>query len=204
MGTRTNLLFEHDVLYPHDREAVIRRLAPTLAATIAVRDYWNSVTPDQWPDQSEVWTASKPCAPPRDWWILYEGPGPFFLRFGPAVANVRAAARWRGFLSIEPLRRIHVLAFRSIARTLGARRIVYLPDDDNIIWDATHEGASLDSCLAALDRGYGPPQRAIEAIEPDVVRMTDHRAPDVWYLETLDAQAERRNDKSGLRHGRQA
>jgi hypothetical protein len=58
--------------------------------------------------------------------------------------NVRASLRWRGFLSIEPLRRIHLFALRKIAALRGASRIVYMPDDDLIIYDARSQGATLD------------------------------------------------------------
>ena len=50
--------------------------------------------------------------------------------------NIRASLRWRGFFSIEPLRRVHLPAFRKVAALLGATQIVYMPDDDPIIYDA--------------------------------------------------------------------
>jgi hypothetical protein len=110
--------------------------------------------------------------------------------FGSRVVNVRASLRWRGFLSIEPLRRVHLPAFRKIAGLLGARRIVYLPDDDAIILDAaTSEGASLDDCISDLGRRWGPPQACVEDIDPDVVRATEHGVPTAWYLEMLPSRS---------------
>ena len=119
MGTRTNILVDHKVPDHLDRAAVISRLAPTLTATIAVRDYWISIDPDDPGDPSDCWTASPQAPPPHEKFVLYSGPGGFSITFGPKVAKVRASARWRGFLSIEPIRRVHLAAFRSIAAGPG-------------------------------------------------------------------------------------
>jgi hypothetical protein len=114
---------------------------------------------------------------------MYEGPGGFFVTFGPRIANVRASARWRGFLSIEPLCRVHVPAFRAIAAALGATRLAFLPDDDSLILDARLGGASLDDCIAHMTQRWGPPQASVESISPEVVRATDYGVPPVWFLE---------------------
>ena len=119
MGTRANILADHTVPDQLDRPAVIFRLAPTLTATIAVRDYWNSTHPEDPGDLSDRWTASPQAPPPHEKFVLYRGPGGFSITFGPKVANVRASARWRGFLSLEPVRRAHLLAFRRIAEALA-------------------------------------------------------------------------------------
>jgi len=53
MGTRANILVEHEVPDRLDRPAVLSRLAPTLPVTIAVRDYWNSTQPEEPVDQND-------------------------------------------------------------------------------------------------------------------------------------------------------
>jgi hypothetical protein len=94
--------------------------------------------------------------------------------------------RWRGFLSLEPLRRVHLPAFRKIAGLLGASRIVYLSDDAPIILDAGRlEGASLDECIGELGRRWEPPQASVDAIDLEVVRAVEHGVPTAWYVEWL-------------------
>jgi len=185
MGTRANILVDHKVPDHLDRPAVISRLAPTLTATIAVRDYWNSTHPEDPGDRSDCWTASPQAPPPHQKFVLYDGPGGFLINFGPKVANVRASARWRGFLSIEPARRVHLPAFRRIAEALGASRIAYLPDDDPLEFAATIDGASLDDCIAEMGRRWGPPQASIEMIAPEVIQAAEYRVPSVWFLEDV-------------------
>lgn len=85
-----NILADHTVPDQLDRPAVIFRLAPTLTATIAVRDYWNSTHPEDPGDLSDRWTASPQAPPPHEKFVLYRGPGGFSITFGPKVANVRA------------------------------------------------------------------------------------------------------------------
>jgi hypothetical protein len=95
-------------------------------------------------------------------------------------------------LSIEPLRHVHLPAFRTIAGLLGARRLVYLPDDDPIILDtAKSEGASLDECIAELQRRWGPPQASVEELDPELVRRSDFCVPSAWYVETLPSDPAR-------------
>jgi hypothetical protein len=185
MGTRTNILADHTVPDPLDRAAVLERLTPALSEAIAVRDFWNAYSPDERRDDSDQWEASPPCPPPHDQYVSYDAPGGFFVYFKGRLANVRATLRWRGFLSIESLRRAHLPAFRTIAERLGASRIVYLPDDDRILYDMAMEGASLDDCIAEMERRWGPPLASVEVIDPDVVEATEYGVPEVWHLEVL-------------------
>ena len=185
MGTRTNILVDHNVPNHLDRAAVIFRLAPTLAAAIAVRDYWVSTDPENPGDLSDGWTGSPQAPPPHEKFVLYSGPGGFSITFGPLIANVRASARWRGCLSIEPARRVHVPAFRSIAFALGASRIAYLHDHDPLTLDALYDGASLDDCVAEMGRRWGPPQASVESIAPEIAEATEHGVPSVWFLEEV-------------------
>ena len=68
---------------------------------------------------------------------------------------------------------------------LGANRIVYMPDDDLVIYDARSEGSTLGDCIAELKRRWGPPQASVEMIDPEVVRATEHGVPTVWFVETI-------------------
>jgi hypothetical protein len=186
MGSRTNIIADHSVPDPLDRTAVLDRLAPALPEAMAVRDLWNTYDPEWAKGEGDRWEASPPSPPPHDRYVCYDAPGGLFVYFGSRVLNVRASLRWRGFLSIEPLRRVHLPAFRKIAGLLGASRIVYLHDDDLIILDAARlEGAPVEYCISELGRRWGPPQASVEDIEPEVVRATERGVPTVWYLEML-------------------
>jgi hypothetical protein len=187
MGTRTNILANHTISDPLDRAAVLDRLAPALPEAMAVREFWDTYDPDEARNEAYRWDASPPIPPPHDKYVSYNAPGGLFVYFdfGSPVVNVRASLRWRGFLSIDPLRRVHLPAFRKIAALLGGSRVVYMPDDDLIIYDARSEGATLDDCIAALKRRWGPPQESVEVIDPDVVQATNHGVPTVWFVETI-------------------
>jgi hypothetical protein len=187
MGTRTNILADHTVSDYLDRSAVLDRLAPALPEVVAVRDFWNAYDPDEARDEGYRWDASPPCPPPHDKYVSFDAPGGLsvYFRFGSSVVNVRASLRWRWFLSIDPLRRVHLPAFRKVAALLGANRIVYMPDDDLVIYDARSEGSTLDDCIAELERRWGPPQASVEVIDPEVIRATDHGVPSVWFVETI-------------------
>jgi hypothetical protein len=189
MGTRTNILADHTVPDPLDRAAVLDWLAPALPKARAVRDFWNAYNPDEARDEDDRWEASRPCPSPYNGSVSYYAPGGFFVYFGSRVVNVRASLRWRGFLSIKPLRRVHLPALRTIAGLLGASRLVYLPDDDPILDAATLDGASLDDCISELRRRWGASQASVEDIEPEVVRATEHGVPTVWYLEMLPSRS---------------
>lgn len=45
MGTRINVLFDHDLPDYRDGEAVVARLTTALPAVLAVREYWRAVDP---------------------------------------------------------------------------------------------------------------------------------------------------------------
>lgn len=183
MGTRINVTIEHHVRNYRDHAAMVELLAPTVPAAMAVADYWRTVDPNDADAHPDAWT---PFLVPQ--YPIYRGPGSLFLRFGPKLAVVFTGGRWRGFLSIEPLRRVHLAAFHSIARVLGANRLVYFPSEgvaDDITLGDLDEGISQEECMAKLRRFYGPPQPSVEKIASEIVAETEHCVPSVWYVETL-------------------
>jgi hypothetical protein len=186
VGANTNLLADHTVPDPHDRAAVLARLEPAPLETLAVRDFWNACSPRQSRMEESLWEAP-PSPVPEDELISYEAPGGLSVYFGlrSPVIQVRALLRWRSFLSLEPLRRVHLCAFRRIAALLGATRILYMPDDESITGDARWEGATFDDCAAELRRRWGPPQAGLDEIEPLVVQAADHGVPRVWFAESV-------------------
>jgi hypothetical protein len=186
MGTRINVMVEHHFGDYRDRAATIKMLTPTISAATEVANYWRTVDPEYKDLHPNSWTASPPD--PLDRYLMYCGPGNLFLRFGLKLARIWTGARWRGFLSIEPLRRAHLQAFRSIARHFGSERMVFFPDGgiaDDLVPAAIHDGITQEDCIATLQRAYGAPQPSINNVDPEVVTQTRHTVPLVWYIEPV-------------------
>lgn len=188
MGTRINVIVEHHFGEYRDRAATIKMLAPTIPAATEVSDYWRTRIPDDVDENRGSWTASPPSSDLLESFLMYRGPGSLFLQFGPKLARVWTGARWRGFLSIEPLRRIHLQAFRSIAQHLGSEWMVFFPDGgiaDDLAPAAIRGEITMDECITTLQRAYGAAQPSIENIAPEIVADTKRTVPLVWYLETV-------------------
>lgn len=180
MGTRINVLYDHRLPDHENVEAVRSTLASTLPSLKAVDDYWAAVSE---PDDRKVCESWRHLNQ-SDRFVRFAGPGSFYVDLKPCVAGVRTGGRWRGFLSIEPLRKVHLAAFREIGRALGATTLAYFPDDDHVIgtfWD----GGSLSQCISLLAEKYGEPQPSIENISADIAAETDRRVPLVWYVEQI-------------------
>src|SRR5688572_14150554 len=113
MGTRIDVYLSHDLARYDDEAATLARLDSALSAALAVRQYWWSVNSGQY--QSNRWEA-EPVTPRTPNVRRYSGPGSLYLTVTPAAARIGTGGRWRGFLSIEPLREVHLVALRAIAR----------------------------------------------------------------------------------------
>ena len=118
-------------------------------------DYWHTVEP------SDYLTPVRSWIPQREHTVVsyldYLGPGNILLHISKQVAVVSASARWSGFLTIEPLRNIHLRAFRSIAQCLQGTRLILLPDASDVAYDAMSEGLSQEESIARLTQDYGSP-----------------------------------------------
>ena len=173
MGVRTHVFLSQDLLHFDDAAAAVARLDVALPESLAVRDYWRRVDPDFRP-AAERWQA-EPVLPRMPNVRRYTGPGSLFVSVTPPAACVSAAARWRGFLTIDPLRRVHLAAFRAIARTLGSASLALCADARDDVTDVFLAHGSQADCIAALRFAMGPPQPSVESIVPDVGA--------VWFLD---------------------
>ena len=150
MGIRINVLLDHDLTDYRDRGSVLARLATALPAALAVRDYWQSADPHGRRDDLVVWQADaalpfEPCL------HRYAGPGSLFPSVTAQAACIHTGGRCRGFLSIEPLRRVHLAAFWHIARSLGSRCLAFYADScevDDLFWG----GRTHWECIELMDR----------------------------------------------------
>jgi hypothetical protein len=188
MGTRTHAITDHQVPDYRNRDRVVSLLSNSLPAIRAVSDYWRVVQPSG-TETNENWSAYLIQSPTEDDFLRYDGPGGFSVRFGERVAVVHARCRWRGFLSIEPLRRIHLTAFCSIARLLGATRTVFTHDQgitDDLVPAAIYAGITQDECIDMIQGAYDAPKPSVEEIAPEVVAESQQKVPSVWYVKVLN------------------
>jgi hypothetical protein len=182
MGTRINVLLDHNLIEFRDRHSVLERLAPCLPAALALRGYWHSNDPHSRLDSLEVWRAN-PVSSRDSNLHRYYGPGSLFLTVTPKAAHVRTGGRWRGFLSIEPLRRVHLAAFRRIADAFGASCMALYADScevDDLFWS----GRTQEQCIELMERMWGPPQRSVEEVDAWIAAAAERTVPLVWFLES--------------------
>ena len=181
MGTRIDVYLGHDLPRFDDAAATIARLNSALPTAFAVRDYWRSVDPETH-QTDERWEA-EPITPRTANVRRYSGPGSLYLTVTRAAARISTGGRWRGFLSIEPLRRVHLPAFRAIARAMGSAKLALCADSRDDVSDVFLADGSQDDCVAVMRSAMGPPQPSVESIAPDIVAQTEHGVPSVWFLE---------------------
>jgi hypothetical protein len=185
MSLRTHAVFDHTVPEGVDHAWILSRLEAAVPEGVEVDTYWRSADPASRTGPSTVWLCEVTAHPRFGTRIWYYGPGGLFLDIGARAVRARAAARWSGFLTIEPLRQVHPQAMRRIAMALGANRIAYYADDNDIGWAVWQKGASLNQCLVSMERLWGPPQPSVEAVDPEAVAR---RSPiqRLWFVERLE------------------
>jgi hypothetical protein len=184
MGTRINVLFDHELADYSNSESVLARLSSAIPAASAVRDYWATADPHYGHADLNTWHAD-PVSPCDSDLRRYTGPGRMFLTFTKRAAKIRTGGRWRGFLEIEPLRRVHLTAFRQIAAALGVSSFVMFADScevDDFFWG----GRTLWECVELMERMWGPPQRSVEVIDERecFAAQSKWTYPFVWFLES--------------------
>jgi hypothetical protein len=188
MGTRINVLVDHDLTDYLDRGSVLAKLASAIPAALAVRDYWQSADPHYQRDDLMAWQAD-PVSPRQPFLHHYTGPGSLFLTVTAQAAHIRTGGRWRGFLCIEPLRHVHLAAFRQVAGSLGSGCLAFYADSckvDDLFWDGRDQRA----CLELMERMWGPPQRSVEEIDTRIATAAEDTVPMVWFLESTQGSAE--------------
>ena len=190
MGTRINVLLDHDLADYRDRPLVLARLDSALPVALGVRDYWQAANPHSPHDELAVWRAD-PMSPCNSVPHCYTGPGELFLYLTTTAARIRTGGRWRGFLSIEPLRRVHMAAFRKIADSLGSTSLALYADScevDDLFW----AGRTQWECVELMERMWGPPQWSVEEIDPKISLAAERTVPLGWFLESTESKLFRR------------
>lgn len=185
MGTRINLLIDHDLADFRNPAEVLARLSLATRAAGAVRDYWLESDPDGSHDPQPAWEAD-PVSLRRPGLRRFTGPGSLFLSVTASAARVRTGGRWRGFLAIEPLRRVHLLAFRAIARAMGAGYMALHADSDDVD-ELFLSGRAPWECVELMERMWGPPQGSVEDVDPSITAAAVMYLPSpVWFLESVE------------------
>src|SRR5262245_40133809 len=183
MGIRINVLFDHDLADFTDQAATLTRLASTTQAALAVREYWLAADPTSRYDNVQKWQA-EPELNRLPKYLGYTGPGSLFLTVTHRVARIYTGGRWRGFISIEPLRRVHLPAFKGIARALGADRMALYADSDHVD-DLWRSGGTFADCVELMQQRWGPPQPNVEEINLPIASAAEHSVP-MWFLESTE------------------
>jgi hypothetical protein len=164
--------------------AILRVLEKTTLACRAVEEYWRENDPHYEPDRFLDWAIFDKGESDQlkdHWW--FAGPGHLSIRFCPKVAEIFAGARWRGFLTISPLRGVHRAALLAIARAVGATGIILVPDYADELVDAAEEGQGFVECLKLIEEKWGPMQGDLDEIRPAVVADCATCPPKVWFLQ---------------------
>jgi len=209
MGTRTHVFLSHDLPRFDHTTATLMRLQTALPAALAVRNYWHFVDPpaprrikrqtlmkrrghDLRSNSDLVAWEAEPVprvvasgSPPLQAHTSrrYRGPGSLFLIVRPAGALIVTGARWRGFLSIEPLRRVHLAAFRAIAKALHSPELLICHDRDDLAKEFLMHG-SQQAAFERLWSVLGPPRPSVDDIAPAVAAKAARTVPDVWYVDS--------------------
>ena len=178
MGTRITILFPHDLSEWSDRPRVLDILERTLPEARRIATYW--------PDRAsfaldETWVAEPAFPPPytREY-SRFSGPGPLFIEVNTSAVCVSTGARWRGFLSIQPLRSVHIQAFHSLMLAFGAISARCFPEED-FVEGAFWEGGDYEECCGVLDQQFGEAIPLIETVDPVVAAQTDRGCPLLQY-----------------------
>src|SRR5688500_15542938 len=173
MGTRIHVYMSHDLSRFDDASGAMARLASSLPAALALRDYWQSADPGADVLDVDEWKADFMTSRKADL-KFYEGPGSLFLGVTPAAARIITGGRWRGFLSSGPLRAAHLAAFRAVARAIGSAQLALCSDVFDDVSELFYANASQAQCVEQLRATMGPPQPSVETIAPDVIAQTEH------------------------------
>jgi len=179
MGTRTYVFLSSDDSLLRNTAEVLMRLKRSERECLNVARYWRSVGSDVgavtewaiWEDLGDH--------------VNYRGPGSLGLVVTERAAKIYAGARWRGFLSIPPLRSVHLAAFRSIAIALGSVGMAITHDSLDSVGESFDSGAGLDSCIVVLRETLGPPQPDVKTVDTTVIAEARRCVPDVWYWEAF-------------------
>lgn len=184
MGTRIRGYIDYPQGHDRSPDAMLRVLETTTSACQAVEDYWRANDAHYEPDQVlswSVWEKGESDQLKNHWW--FAGPGHMSIRFCSNVAEIIAGARWRGFLTIPLLRDVHLAAFLSIARAVGATGILFVPDYADDLIEAAEEGKGLEECLKIIEAAWGPMQGDLDEIRPAVIADCATCPPQVWFLQ---------------------
>ena len=182
MSARTNVIVDHRLEDYRDTKAAVALLGQARPAALAVESYWHSVEPENSAVEPEPWRPAQHHSANQ---LDYVGPGGFLVSFGQQVLRIYASARWSGFLTIEPLRTVHLAAFRSIAQCVGGTRLLLLPDAMDAGCDVINEALSQEECAARLRKKYGPPHPSVLAIPPNAFTASIPGSHLVWFSEAL-------------------
>jgi hypothetical protein len=192
MSIRAVAIFDYHEEEPRDTARIATRLAWALPEAMAVRAHWCEVEkPSRVRRKNTVgklelladrgWVlTSKPEETP----LRYRGPGGLSVWLNRRVGEIHTNCRWRGFLTIDRLRMVHVSFFHRIANVLKAKTLVIMRNDSkahDLVWG----GAPFEDAVVELEKEYGPPQPSVERISGNLGESAHGNIPQGWFLEDV-------------------
>jgi hypothetical protein len=193
MGVRINMFADHDVRPFHDVALVLARLELARDAALAVRGYWRVASPDGRHDVT-TWVPdpefTKPIVGYRcGYYRGFEGPGHLYVQVSDQIVRVFTGGRWRGFLTIEPLRSVHLAAFRAIAAATGGSTLTICRDDDQVL-DAFGLRATVHECQGLMRQMWGEPLDPSQPLDPQRVAQSNYPRG-IWFNEAVPHSGQR-------------
>jgi len=157
---------------------------------------WAAAVPELLPESKNRWEWSRDVIYGsleeqfRDGrYLTLDGPLAFSLIFGTRLFEVYHWTRWPGFLTEQDVRELLRRTCFYFGRTLGASKVIYLPDSEfgvsgahDFLWD----GKTMEDVETWLQTNCGPPAAHI----PDI--YTEHNGiyeADGYYVEPLPEQS---------------
>ena len=153
------------------------RLRPALPAALEVHEFWCRRDPRKHRNPPGAWRWEVEPASPEE---PIRGPGGLWVHHDTPVPVLALSARWRGFLSLPRLRRVHMEAVTAVAAALGRTRTLLLPESHPGS-DAVFTGAGFEEVRSLLLGAWGPPLRSVSPVPPLFSRGTPPRRPACWF-----------------------
>lgn len=185
MGVQISLLLPHYLADWSARTALLGTLAKILPEAHSIAEYALAENSQEAPADEDAWTIEPPFPHPytREY-ARFSGPGGLFVDINSHAVCVSPIARWRNFLRVQPLRSIHIRAFKSLLIAFGTNTARCFPEDD-IVEGAFWEGADFPTCCELLDQRYGPAISLEDAIDPELANSAEHCCPLLQYVMTI-------------------
>ena len=185
-AVRTDAYIEN-CFKPSDLEALPAMLTQKVPTTADVDGYWRRVDPTESPGLTawrSGWTSGITNVNSMRHGVVTVSAGTSMITIYPNVAVLSVAARWRGFLTIAPMRNVYRRMAHQVAAAFDSAYVIWVPDSFEQACNIAATDGLLSDVHASLLADYGPAQETLDAVSPAVAAEADHCPPNVWYIES--------------------